>query len=380
MRFEDLGIDAELLETLAKNKILEPSPIQKQAIPEIISGKDLLGIAQTGSGKTACFVLPLLMKVQRSTAYKNRQIKALILTPTRELAIQVHQVVQLFSGNLDRRIKSMAVYGGVSINPQMIGLQNVEILIATPGRLLDLARKKAFSFSDLSTFIMDEADKLLNLGFKKEINEILALLPHKKQSLLFSATLSPEVLNIQNLLLTDPVVINIKADEHRIDLIKQVAYKVAEESKGPFLRYLIKSEQLDQVLVFTASGSKAEKVAKKLVKNGIVARAIHGKMSQGARTSALTAFKEKTIKVLVATDLLSRGIDIQNLPYVINYELPRSPKDYIHRIGRTGRADNAGVAFSVLTETDLHHFKVIQKKIGLWAEVTDASETNLHGF
>ncbi|MGB1217438.1 MAG: DEAD/DEAH box helicase, partial [Saprospiraceae bacterium] len=378
--FADFKLDSRLSKTVESMGIITPSPIQDQIIPEILKGKDILGVAQTGSGKTLSFVLPLLMKVAKNKTYNNRHIKALILAPTRELAIQVHQVVQLFAGSMERRIKSMAIYGGVSINPQMIGLQNVEILVATPGRLLDLAEKKALHFSDVETFVLDEADKLLNLGFKKEINEVLGLLPAKRQNLLFSATLSEEVKKIQNLLLDNPRVISIKAEETRTDLIKQVAYKVSEEQKGPFLRYLIKKQGLEQVLVFTSSGKNADKIAKKLEKNGISARSIHGKLSQGARMSTLYDFKDKELDVLVATDLLSRGIDIDALPCVINYELPRSPKDYIHRIGRTGRAGTPGLAISILTEDDLHHFKVTMKKGGFGVDVQGIEDVDLHGY
>ena len=380
MSFKSLGLSSALLTTLEKQNFVEPTPIQTMTIPEIIAGKDLLGIAQTGSGKTISFVLPMLMKTQKDSHYKNRHIKALILSPTRELAIQIHKVIQLFTVNLERRIKSLAVYGGVSINPQMIGLQNVEILVATPGRLLDLVRSNAIQISEVKTLILDEADKLLNLGFKKEITEILDLLPAHKQNLLFSATLSKDVQHLQSLLLKDPVVINIAPDETSLDLIEQAAFKTTESNKGPFLRFLIKENNFDQILVFTSSGRNAEKVAFKLEKNGITAAAIHGKMSQGARSSALTRFKSKNIQVLVATDLLSRGIDIDQLPCVINYELPRSPKDFIHRIGRTGRAGSKGLAISLVTEDDLHHFKVIQKKHRLWTEVQTTDEVDLHGY
>ena len=380
MSFKSLGLSSALLTTLEKQKFAAPTPIQTMTIPEILAGKDLLGIAQTGSGKTISFVLPMLMKTQKDSYYKNRHIKALILSPTRELAIQIHKVIQLFTVNLERRIKSLAVYGGVSINPQMIGLQNVEVLVATPGRLLDLVRSNAIQISEVKTLILDEADKLLNLGFKKEITEILEMLPSQKQNLLFSATLSKDVQHLQTLLLKDPVVINIAPDETSIDLIEQAAFKVTDSNKGPFLRFLIKENNFDQILVFTSSGRNAEKVAFKLEKNGITASAIHGKMSQGARSSALTRFKSKNIQVLVATDLLSRGIDIDQLPCVINYELPRSPKDFIHRIGRTGRAGSKGLAISLVTEDDLHHFKVIQKKHRLWTEVQTMDEVDLHGY
>jgi ATP-dependent RNA helicase RhlE len=380
MSFKSIGLSAALLETLDKQNFKTPKPIQEQAIPEILKGNDLLGIAETGSGKTASYVLPLLMKVLKSEGTKNRHIKSLILVPTRELAIQVNEVIQLFTTNLHRRIKSMAVYGGASINPQMIGMQHVEILVATPGRLLELAKGNALHLSAVSTFIMDEADKLLNLGFKNELAEILKMLPVHKQSLLYSATLNEEVKNVHSLFLKNPVVIDIKPTEVSSDLIKQLAYKVTEERKGPFLRYLIKEQNLEQVLVFTSSGIKAENVATKLLKNGISSYPIHGKLSQGSRTKALSQFKSKEIKVLVATDLLSRGIDIDSLPCVINYELPRSPKDYIHRIGRTGRAGETGLAITLLTEDDLQHFKVIQKKMKKRVDISETDDINLHGY
>ncbi|MFT4779306.1 MAG: ATP-dependent RNA helicase RhlE [Flavobacteriales bacterium] len=371
MSFKSLGLAPALLETLEKQKFVDPTDIQKQAIPAFLAGKDVVGIAQTGSGKTASFVLPLLMKVVKNDDYSNRHIKALILAPTRELAIQVHQVIQLFSQNLDRKVKSMAVYGGVSINPQMIGMQNVEILVATPGRLLDLIENKALHLSEVSTFIMDEADKLLNLDFQEELEKILSLLPSKKQSLLYSATFNDDVQSIHELFLKNPTVINIEPDEESVDLIEQLAYKVTNENKGPFLRALLKEGKYAQVLIFTSSGKRAEQVAGKLSKNGITASPMHGKLSQGARTTALTKFKAKELQVLVVTDLLSRGIDIDVLPCVINYELPRSPKDYIHRIGRTGRAGASGTAISFVTEEEMHHFKVIMKKTGQWVDVID---------
>lgn len=376
MSFKSLGLAPALLETLEKQKFVEPSEIQQQAVPAFLAGKDVVGIAQTGSGKTASFVLPLLMKMVKNVDYSNRHIKALILAPTRELAIQVHQVIQLFSQNLDRKIKSMAVYGGVSINPQMIGLQNVEILVATPGRLLDLIEHKALHLTEVSTFIMDEADKLLNLDFQDELEKILSLLPTKKQSLMYSATFNDDVQSIQKLFLNNPLVINIEPDEESVDLIEQLAYKVEAENKGPFLRELLKEGKYAQVLIFTSSGKRAEQVAGKLEKNGISALPMHGKLSQGARNTALAKFKAKELQALVVTDLLSRGIDIDVLPCVINYELPRSPKDYIHRIGRTGRAGASGTAISLVTDADMHHFSVIMKKTGQWVEVVDSKLPN----
>ncbi|MEZ4886166.1 MAG: DEAD/DEAH box helicase [Chitinophagales bacterium] len=380
MSFNDLGLAPPLIEALATLNYKQPTPIQKAAIPTILSGKDVLGIAQTGSGKTASFVLPVLMNLQKGAPLKNRQVKVLVLVPTRELAMQVNEIFQQFGKVMPQRIKSLAVFGGVSINPQMIALQNVHVLTATPGRLLELVASKAVHLSDVKTLILDEADKMLNRSFQDEINEILALLPQKRQNLLFSATLSKEVKEIKQMLLEEPTVIEIETESTNIDLIHQSAYLVAEERKGPFLRYLIKTKELKQVLVFASSTKKATNIAIKLNKNGIEALCIHSQKSQGARTKALAKFKSGEVQVLVTTDLLSRGIDIEFLPCVINYELPRSPKDYIHRIGRTGRAEASGEAISLVTNDELHHFKIIQKKMGKWIQLSYTEEVDLHGY
>jgi len=381
MSFSSLGLAPQLLKELAKQEYTKSYPIQQKAIPVILSKRDVLGIAKTGSGKTASYVLPILSLAQDFTALKNRHINVLVLVPTRELAIQVQEVFQLFSSALPLPIKTLAVFGGVSINPQMLALQNVNILVATPGRLLELVESNAVHLSDITTLVLDEADKMLNLGFKDEINRVFTLLPKKRQNLLFSATLSDDLDTIKQVLLCEPVIIKIKmeADEER-ELINQSAYSVAEEKKGPLLRYIIKHNNLKQVLIFTSSTYKADRVADKLRKNGIDATAIHSKKSQGARMNALKKFKNGELRVLVATDLISRGIDIEFLPYVINYELPRSPKDYIHRIGRTGRAESPGEAISLITPEEEHHFKVIQKKMGKKVSIINSDAINLHGF
>ncbi len=371
--FDQFDLPKSLLKGLALLNFKTPFPIQEKAIPVILDGKDILGIAKTGSGKTASFVLPILAKVDKLGVPENRHIQSLILVPTRELAVQVGDVFKRFEKFMPQPIKTMAVYGGVSINPQMINLQGVRILIATPGRLLDLVDSKAIRFSRLEVLVLDEADKLLNMGFQDEINRILSLLPQQKQNLLFSATLNDKVQNITSLLLNNPEVIKIESDEKETPLIQQSGYFVSEERKGPLLRYLIKEKKMEQVLVFTSSIYKANTVADKLRKNGIKAEAIHGKKSQGARSEALKNFKNGSLPVLVTTDLLSRGIDIAFLPYVINYELPRSPKDFIHRIGRTGRAENPGNAISLITPDELHHFKVIQKKMKTWVEMVESA-------
>ena len=377
MSFSSFGLSKALLRVLAEQNYTHPYPIQKEAIPAILERKDVLGIAQTGSGKTASYVLPVLTNLQGNTTTKNRHAKVLVLVPTRELAAQVEKVFRMFSAALPERIKTLAVFGGVSINPQMIGMQGVHVLVATPGRLLELVESKAVHLSEIDTLILDEADKMLNLGFQEEMKRIFSLLPEKRQNLLFSATLSEKLESINQIVLRNAVVIKIEPEKDHIDLIEQVGYFVPLEKKGPLLRYIIKTRDMKQVLVFTSSTYQADNVADKLCKNGIDAVSIHSKKSQGARTEALREFKSGTLQVLVTTDLLARGIDIEFLPFVINYELPRSPKDYIHRIGRTGRAENAGEAISFVSPEDQHHFKIIQKKMGKWVTMIDSANLDL---
>lgn len=374
MSFSSLGLSSGLLKTLADQHFTEPTPIQEKAIPAILSKQDVLGIAKTGSGKTASYVLPILMQLQETLLVNNRHANILVLVPTRELAEQVKGVFKTFSKNLLQAVKTLAVYGGVSINPQMMALQGVNVLIATPGRLLDLLTSNAVSLAAVETLILDEADKMLNLGFKEDMDKIISLLPEERQNLLFSATMSAEVQNIQQLLLKDPVAIKIDAEEDSLDLIKQVAYLMSNDKKGPFLRYLINQYEMTQALVFASSVHQVDAIVNKLRKNNIDAKAIHSKKSQGSRTEALTQFRSGKLRVLVATDLMARGIDIDALPYVINYELPRSPKDYIHRIGRTGRAGTQGNAISLVSTNELDHFGVIQKKMGKQVELIDGEQ------
>ena len=377
MSFKALGLPLSLVEILEKQEYKSPYPIQKSTIPVIMKGRDVLGIAPTGSGKTASYVLPVLSRLKQRKEAKNRQVDVLVLVPTRELAEQVKDVFTLFEKGLEHTAPIMAVYGGISINPQMKALFGISVLVATPGRLLDLVASNAVQFNKLETLILDEADKLLNLGFKEEMNKIFALLPKKRQNLLFSATLNEKVEEIHQFLLHNPEVINVAPKEGNLENIRQLAYTIAEEKKGPLLRHLIKSENMQQVLVFTASTYKSEHVADKLHKNGIDARSIHGKKSQHARTKALEAFKAGKLRVLVATDLLARGIDIEFLPHVINYELPRSPKDYVHRIGRTGRAEATGEAISLISPEEEHHFRVIQKKMKITVALEDGNVLQL---
>ena len=380
MPFSKLGLSEHLQKALLAQNYAKPYPIQEAAIPVILTGKDVLGIAKTGSGKTASFALPMLERFMDSKTTSNRHVRGLILVPTRELALQVEEVFKKLSSSLPKRIKTLAVFGGASINPQMINLQGTDILVATPGRLLDLIASKAVYLSEVDMLVLDEADKMLNLGFKEEMQQLFRLLPAKRQNILFSATLSPDISAIKDIILHNPEVVEIKAEEESIDQIQQIAYHVTPERKGPFLRYLIKQNNMQQVLVFVSSGMRADAVEEKLFKNGIRAAAFHGQKSQGARNEALKQFKAGKIRVLVATDLASRGIDIPFLPFVINYELPRSPKDYVHRIGRTGRANESGEAISLVTDEELHHFKIIQKKMGKRVTLVHTDEVNLHGF
>jgi ATP-dependent RNA helicase RhlE len=374
MSFASLNLSEPLLKAISELQYTEPYPIQVQSIPQVLAGKDLLAIAKTGSGKTASYVLPILQLSQQKKTLRNRHIRVLVLVPTRELAMQVSEVFHSFAVKLPFKLKTLAVYGGVSINPQMIALQNVEILVATPGRLLDLLDNRSVFLSDVEILVLDEADKMLSLGFKDELDSVFYLLPKKRQNLLYSATLNDNVEALNSSFLRDPVKIEIEEEEQNIDLIAQKAYKVDDERKGVLLRHLITSMDMKQVLVFTSSTRRADNVVIKLNKNGIQAAALHSKKSQGARTEALRKFKNGQLRVLVATDLASRGIDIQFLPFVINYELPRSPTDYVHRIGRTGRAESPGEAISLITPDEEHHFKIIQKKMGKKVEILESNE------
>jgi ATP-dependent RNA helicase RhlE len=371
MSFSTFGFPSTILDSLERQGFKQPTPIQSQTFPAILEGKDVLGIAKTGSGKTASYVLPILMNLKKLKIFNNRHVPVLVVVPTRELAVQVGEVFQLFGNRLEESIKSLSVFGGASINPQMIAMNKVQVLVATPGRLLELVESKAVHLSEVKTLVMDEADKMLDLGFKEEVDKILALLPKKRQNLLFSATLSSDLEAINRLILNNPTVIKIEEQETDIELINQMAYFVEEDKKGPLLRKLIAEKDMKQVLIFASSVFRCDAIANKLFANGIDARAIHSKKSQGARQEALNRFKSGKLRVLVATDLLARGIDIEFLPFVINYELPRSPKDYIHRIGRTGRAESPGEAISFISPEEEHHFGVIQKKMKKKVEIVE---------
>lgn len=380
MSFSSLGLSKPLVKTISQQEFTQPTPIQQEAIPAILKGKDVVGIAQTGSGKTAAYTLPVLELLQGKAPLRNRFARVLVLVPTRELALQVDGEFRLMGMGLPKRIKTMAVFGGVSINPQMMQMNAVEVLIATPGRLLDLVSHKAVQLSEVEILVLDEADRILHMGFQEEVDKVLAMLPARRQNLLFSATLGEEVEAFAAKLLQAPVKIEINEEASTPDTIKQLAYEIDAAKKGPFLRYLIKKHDMQQVLVFTSSKRTADNVVGKLHKNGIQAAALHGDKSQGARIEALKKFKNGKLRVLVATDLASRGIDIKFLPYVINYELPRSPKEYVHRIGRTGRAEASGEAITLLAPEDRQHFGVIQKKMGREVEVLPGNDIDIAGY
>ena len=374
--FNSLALKPELLETLTTIGFESMTPIQAKSLPAILNGEDVIGQGKTGSGKTAAFGLGLLNKLD----VKRFRIQALVMCPTRELADQVAADLRTLARGI-HNIKILTLCGGVPMGPQIGSLEHgAHIIVGTPGRIIDHLDRGRLDLENVNLLVLDEADRMLSMGFKDEMGRIISMLPAMRQNLLFSATLNEDVTKIKDLLLNNPEVIKIEEDGDKVELIEQSAYYVEEEKKGPLLRYLIKSKEMKQVLVFVSSTFKADSVVTKLSNNGIKATAMHGKKTQGARNKALERFKTGQTEVLVATDLLARGIDIDFLPFVVNYELPRSPKDYIHRIGRTGRAELPGEAISLVSPDEEHHFKVIQKKMGKWVDRIDGNKINLHGF
>ncbi len=348
MSFDSLGLSAELLRAVADQGYREPTPIQRQAIPVIAQGRDVMAGAQTGTGKTAGFTLPLLQRLAETPRRGNpRAVRALVLTPTRELAAQVEQSVIAYGKHLT--LRSAVIFGGVGINPQIQALRRgVDILVATPGRLLDHAGQNTVDLSQVEILVLDEADRMLDMGFIRDIRRVLALLPARRQNLLFSATFSDEIKRLADGLLHDPALIEVAPRNATADRIAQVVHPVDRERKRELLSYLIGSNNWRQVLVFTRTKHGANRLAQQLEKDGISAAAIHGNKSQGARTRALADFKTNHVRVLVATDIAARGLDIDQLPHVVNFELPNVPEDYVHRIGRTGRAGNEGEAMSLV--------------------------------
>jgi len=360
MTFKELGLSEPLLRAINKKGYTEPSTIQKKAIPLILEGKDVLASAQTGTGKTAGFTLPMLDRLTSQNKWKRRPLRALVLTPTRELAAQVYQNVREYSEFVD--IRSTVVFGGVNQKPQVRTLRNgVDILVATPGRLLDLHNQKAFSLARIEILVLDEADRMLDMGFLRDIKKILALMPVKRQNLLFSATFSKEIKKLAGSFLHHPIMVEATPENTTAEKVNQKAYRIDKQKKTAFIIQLITEGNWEQVLVFTRTKHGANKLCKKMIGAGITAAAIHGNKSQTARTKALAGFKKGEVRVLVATDIAARGLDIPLLPHVINFELPNVPEDYVHRIGRTGRAGASGEAISLVSQEEKAYLRDIEK-------------------
>ncbi|MBI3525516.1 MAG: DEAD/DEAH box helicase [Betaproteobacteria bacterium] len=386
MKFEDLGLMPELLQAVADNGYTTPTPIQVQAIPVILQGKDILGGAQTGTGKTAGFTLPMLQRLSRhanaSSSPARHPVRALILTPTRELAMQVYESVKTYSKHLP--LRAICLYGGVDIKPQIAELrQGREIVVATPGRLLDHVQQKTVAFNSVEMLVLDEADRMLDMGFIPDIKRILALLPKERQSSLFSATFSEEIRKLADSMLKTPQLIEVARRNTVGENITHRVYAVAQEDKRHLLVHLLRDQGLRQVLIFVGTKFGASRLAHYLQRQGIEADAIHGDKSQQQRTEALEAFKAGRIKVLVGTDVAARGLDIDDLPHVINYELPHVAEDYVHRIGRTGRAGKLGDATSLVCPAEKQHLAEIEKLIKFTIEQVTApgfERGNDHGL
>ena len=363
MPFSSLGLSPALVRAVGELGFTAPTPVQSLAIPAVLRGADLLGSAQTGSGKTAAFALPLLQRLQDGPQHTPRRVRALVLVPTRELAAQVGEVLRSLAQHLPQPPKVAVVFGGVSINPQMMGLRGgADVVVATPGRLLDLVEHNALKLSAVAQLVLDEADRLLDLGFADELHKVLALLPPVRQNLFFSATFPAAVQALAEGLLRDPVRVEVEATEANEPAILQRVIQVDEKRRTELLRHLIAEQGWERVLVFVATQYATEHVAWKLHKNGIFATPFHGGLSQGARNKVLQEFKDERWDVVVTTDLASRGIDIAQLPVVVNYDLPRSAVDYVHRIGRTGRAGESGLAVSFVSADTEAHFALIEKR------------------
>lgn len=362
MTFSQLNITGPIITALNNLNYNQPTPIQQQAIPHILNGRDIFGCAQTGTGKTAAFSLPILQMLAAKDQRGKRTIKALILAPTRELVAQISDNVRNYSKGLSTRYTT--VFGGVSQHLQVKDLQRgTDMLIATPGRLLDLMQQGYVDLSAIEFFVLDEADRMLDMGFINDIKKIIAKLPSQKQTLFFSATAAPEIMKLANTLLKNPAKVSVDPVSSSSELISQQVYYVSKENKRLLLKHLLKDSKIEHALVFTRTKRGADRVAKELSGSGINAAAIHGDKSQGARTKALKGFKDRSIRVLVATDIASRGIDVDKLSHVINFELPEQAETYVHRIGRTGRAGSNGTALSLCTQDEIPYLKDINKLI-----------------
>ncbi|SFF32387.1 DEAD/DEAH box helicase [Flavobacterium xueshanense] len=374
MSFNSLGLSDALLKAISKKGYTTPSPIQQKAIPPILEGKDVLASAQTGTGKTAGFTLPILQLLSQGQHLRQRPIRALILTPTRELAAQILANIKEYSEFLD--LKSTVIFGGVNQNPQVTQLrQGVDILVATPGRLIDLQNQGLISLAKVEILVLDEADRMLDMGFVRDIERIIKVLPSKRQNLMFSATFSTDIKKLAMGILHHPVHVEATPENTTVDAITQIVYPVAKEKKTELIIKLITEGNWKQILVFTRTKQGANKLTESMISSGIKAAAIHGNKGQGARTKALAGFKDGSLTALVATDIAARGLDIPLLPHVVNFELPNIPEDYVHRIGRTGRAGANGEAISLFSPDETVFLRDIEKLVGLKLPVQ-----NIKGF
>lgn len=370
MSFKSLNLIEPILRSLTQEGYETPTPIQKEAIPHVLSGADLLGCAQTGTGKTAAFTIPILQLLAAEKTSGNRKIRSLIVTPTRELAIQIDESVKAYGRFTN--LRSAVIYGGVSQNPQILTLKRgVDILVATPGRLLDLMNQGFISLRDIKIFVLDEADRMLDMGFIHDVKKLIAALPSKRQSLFFSATMPPEITKLSSSILRHPARVEITPSATTVEIIDQSVYFIDKGNKSKLLIQLLANQKINSVLVFTRTKHGADHVVRLLTKNHISAEAIHGNKAQNARQRALTNFKSQKTRVLVATDIAARGIDIEEMSFVINYEIPNISETYVHRIGRTGRAGANGTAYSFCDATEKAYLRDIEKLIGKKIPVID---------
>jgi len=373
MSFDSLGLNAELLRAIQDQGYTQPTPVQQKAIPAVLEGRDVMASAQTGTGKTAAFTLPLLQKLSEQTG--DRQLRVLILTPTRELAAQVNENLRAYARHLP--IRSLEVFGGVNINPQIDKLRRgIDVLIATPGRLIDHIQRRTVRLDRIDTLVLDEADRMLDMGFRPAIDRIVKSLPKQRQNLLFSATFSKDIKQMASRFLDNPVIIETAPPNSTVEAIAQQAIHVDQGRKRELLSWMIADRRWEQVLVFTRTKHGANRLAKQLNGDGLPAAAIHGNKSQGARTRALAEFKQRSVRVLVATDIAARGLDIDQLPHVVNFEIPNVPEDYVHRIGRTGRAGRDGLAVSLVAADERDQFSAVRKlvKVEIPTEVIEGFE------
>ena len=380
MPFSSLKLSTNILKALKKNNFTKPTPIQKKVIPLVLKGDDIMAKAKTGSGKSASYILPILEDLNQNKTKGKAKIKVLVLTPTRELTLQIANTFESFSEFLDNKPKIVSIVGGESIGDQLYAIQQgCDILVATSGRFLDVLSKKQMNLSFLKYFVLDEADKMLNFGFSEELNLILQAIPDSRQNLLFSATYPQKILNIASKISNNPIEVSIDEDILTVDSITQRAIEVNRENRGPLLRYLLDTYKFKQVLVFMANKRATDNISAKFQKYGYKAESFNGDLSQEDRTYTLDGFKDKKIQILFATDIAARGLDIDDIDCVINFDLPRSPTDYIHRIGRTARAGKSGIAISFISHEDKAYFKIIEKKCNIKIDKEQIKKFELTG-